>query len=174
MMTTDTIRLRAVEPEDAQAMYDAENDSAAWKDSDNVAPFSMENIRNYAMTYTADPFPSGQLRLIVEEKESGAVAGIADLYEISALHRHAFAAIYTLPRFRNRGIAEATVKALCVYARDSLMLDSIGVRILASNHTSIRLFERCGFKMCGLMRRWRITPEGACDMILMQLMLRQD
>ncbi|MDE5849776.1 MAG: GNAT family N-acetyltransferase, partial [Muribaculaceae bacterium] len=57
------LRLRALEPEDADMMYDAESDEAAWRYSDYLAPMSLELLREYALTYDADPFRSGQLRL---------------------------------------------------------------------------------------------------------------
>lgn len=81
------LRLRALEPEDADMMYEAENDEAAWKYSDYLAPLSRELLHHYALTYDAEPFRSGQLRLIIEKDETP--IGILDLMDISARHLRA-------------------------------------------------------------------------------------
>ena len=64
-MENRKLRLRALEPEDAEMMYEAESDPAAWRYSDYLAPMSREMLREYALTYDADPLRSGQLRLII-------------------------------------------------------------------------------------------------------------
>ena len=81
------LRLRALEPEDAEMMYAAESDEAAWLYSDYLAPLSLEMLRQYALSYDADPMRSGQLRLIIEV--DGRAAGILDIFDISPRHLRA-------------------------------------------------------------------------------------
>ena len=95
------IHLRALEPDDTDFMYAAEQDCAAWQYSDYLAPLSKEQLRQYAFTYDADPFRSGQLRLIIEK--DGRAIGMADLFEISPRHLRAETGIYLLPQERGAG-----------------------------------------------------------------------
>lgn len=113
MILTDRLALRALEPTDADFMYDVENDSESWRYSDTVAPLSRKMLRDYALDYDADPFRAGQLRLIITDRQNGVPVGIADLYDISQRHRRAFAGIYIRPDFRGNGYAEEAVDALC-------------------------------------------------------------
>ena len=57
-----SLRLRALEPEDAAIMLQWENDRDGWQYSDTVAPLSGHQVREYIANYDADPFSAGQLR----------------------------------------------------------------------------------------------------------------
>ena len=65
MLHSQRLHLRALEPSDADFMYEVENDAQAWRYSDTIAPLSRKILRDYALTYDADPFTAGQLRLII-------------------------------------------------------------------------------------------------------------
>ena len=81
ILSNDVIVLRPVEPFDADYMWAVENDSLQWIQNSIVAPFSRENLIQYAYTYDADPISAKQLRLIITDL-SDRIIGIADLFEI--------------------------------------------------------------------------------------------
>lgn len=163
------IRLRAIEPSDADMMLCAESDVSAWPDSDICAPYSMEMLKNYASSYSADPFGEGQLRMIVEDSRSGTAIGILDLYDISAVHRHAMVGIYILPDFRNKGFAGAAVSAASDYASRRLNLHSLGAKILTSNAASVRLFKSCGYAEAGVLPSWHFADGSFHDMTILSV-----
>lgn len=153
--------LRAVEPEDAELMWLAENDGTTFDTSDYVAPLSRHQVLEYALGYDADPFRAGQLRLMVEVSEGDEscnkrmVAGMADLYDISTRDLTAWVAIYVAPEWRGRGVGRSVLEALSRVARERLGLHALGAKVGESNHASLRLFSP--WERCGVMPDWRRT-----------------
>ena len=47
MLSGGAVRLRAVEPEDAELLYEWENDPAVWAVSGTTEPFSREQIQRF-------------------------------------------------------------------------------------------------------------------------------
>lgn len=150
------ILLRAVEPDDAEFLYHAENDAP--ETTDYVAPLSRRQLEEYAATYAADPFGSGELRQIIVF--DGEVVGVADLYDISLRDMTAYAAVYITPSKRLRGVGRAAVEALERYAFRRLGLEALCARISADNVISRRLFGLCGWRMCGCLPGWRRSLSG--------------
>lgn len=161
------MRLRAVEPEDADFMYEAENDPEAWKYSDYTAPFSREMLREYALTYDAEPFRAGQLRLIVEE--AGIPIGIIDLFDISARHLRASSGIYILPAHRNKGFGTKALEYTKAYCIERLGLHHITATVSELNGAGICCYRKTGFKETGRLPDWIRTPEGYEDAVILSL-----
>lgn len=152
------VSLRALEPEDADMMYQAENDESAWLYSDYVAPLSLEQLRQYALTYDADPFRSGQLRLIIDI--DGIAVGILDLFDISPRHLRADTGIYVFPQFRGKGIATEALKAAKDYASNRLGLHQLNASISEHNPEALKSYKKAGFQITGSRPDWLRTPNG--------------
>ena len=159
------LRLRALEPEDAELMYWAEDDPAAWTYSDYLAPMSLEMLREYALTYDADPFRSGQLRLIIEA--DGKAAGILDLFDISARHLRADTGIYLFPEHRGKGIGKLALEAAKEYCRCRLGLHQLTASVAAGNKEALECYRKAGFSSTGRRRDWLRTAEGWEDVELL-------
>lgn len=162
------IVLRAVEPEDVEFMYECENDrqNALW--SDYKAPLSKSQLTEYALSYDADPFKSGQLRLIIEQhgnSESDSITdripvGILDLYQISAIDSKGFIGICIHPEYRRRGIAKEAITKLLEFNRERLGLKMLIAKVSVINQTALQLFEHSGFTPIALLPAWhRIGSE---------------
>ena len=165
----DFVKLRAVEPIDADMMYEVENDSQCWRYGEIIAPLSRRIIREYALNYDANPFSARQLRLIITCLSEGCQrqAGVVDLYEIDPIHRRAFVGIYILPLFRERGIAHAALRLLEDYAAQTLCLRKLAARIESINTPSIRLFEKAAFVKSATLSDWfSLTDGGFSDMLV--------
>lgn len=152
------VLLRAIEPEDADFMYDAESDPEAWKYSDYVAPLSRELLRQYALTYDADPLRAGQLRLIIEA--GGKPIGIVDLFDISARHLRADTGIYICPEFRNNGLGVQSLIAIKQYCSERLGMHHLSATIANQNDAAKRCYEKAGFQACGTRPDWIRNPDG--------------
>ncbi len=150
----EKIRLRAVEPGDVAVISEIERDSTQWLANCMCAPLSVQMISDYAISYDADPFRSGQLRLMIELKDSGLVIGVIDLYEISAQNRNAFIGIYILPQYRKQGFALKSISILENYAFYLLNLRNFGAKIVINNKESINLFKKAGFSHSGTLPQW--------------------
>jgi len=166
------IKIRAVEPDDAETMWIAETDSEQWIINGMAAPFSRQNLIDYALTYDADPFRAGQIRLIIEKKDNGSIIGIIDLYDISALHRHAFAGIYIMPAMRLKGYAEMALNLIEEYAYRLLNLRQIGAKIMTGNNASTRLFKKCGYVLRGEIPAWFHSGNEFKDLMLFSKILK--
>ena len=157
------LRLRAIEPSDADLFYTVENDEASWGASDTVAPWSRHALLRYAASYAADPFADGQLRLIAEAPEAGAV-GILDFYELSPLHARAWVGIYILPEHRRKGYATRILEMASSYAKSRLGLHMLGARIPAGNDISLSTFGKAGYTPCGLLPEWHFASGRRHDL----------
>lgn len=155
-MGESEIKLRALEPEDADFMYEAESDTDAWKYSDYVAPLSREMLRQYALTYDADPLRSGQLRLIIEN--AGIPIGIADIFDISTRHLRAETGIYILPTHRGNGYATKALLKLADMCRIRLGLHQLTAIVSDNNPSATKAYLKAGFITVGhLPDRLRLT-----------------
>lgn len=170
------IRLRALEPEDAELLYMADNEESAVVCSDMSAPLSLHLLRDYAANYDADPFRAGQLRLVAETGSTGRtgsagrVVGLLDFYDISARDRHAKIGVLILPEYRGFGLGSALVEAAKAYAWGRLGLESLLALVHSDNPVSLRLFFNAGFEDCGLLRRWHFAEGDLRDVRLLQAM----
>ncbi len=160
-----TLRLRALEPEDAEMLYIADNGCDVWPGFESVAPYSLHTLREYALSYDTDPFRAGQIRLVAVFPDSrDQPVGLLDLYEISPLHAHAWVGIYVRPEWRRSGYALEMLRLAAAYASSTLRLSRIGARVLDSNEASIALFRRAGYRYCGMIPKWHFAKGGFEDM----------
>ena len=146
------IRLRAVEPEDVDFILSCENNPEAASWSDYRAPLSREQLLAYALTYDADPFSAGQLRLIITASERP--VGILDIYGINEKDSRAYIGICIHPDNRRRGFAKAALEKLIEFNREKLGLRQLLAKISTLNPNSIRLFKNLGFKEIALLPEW--------------------
>ncbi len=167
ILSNDNIILRPVEPEDAEFMWGVESDSLQWVQNSIVAPFSRENLLNYARNYEASPFIAGQIRLIVCNPK-GDRLGIADLFDLSPQHRTAKVGIYILPEFRNSGIALEALSLLEDYAFHLLNLRQLCAEIVEGNDISIALFLKAGYEHCGTLKNWILSGKHSYSLLLFQ------
>lgn len=167
-----SVRLRAVEPGDVEAMYRWENDPAVWRVSGTLAPFSRHQLTRFVEEQQFDLFQTRQQRLIIELSSTGEAVGTADLFEIDPLNRRAGVGILIHdPAQRGRGYAADAVEVLCRYAREVLGLHQLWCQADAGNTASLRLFRAAGFTACGTRREWNWTPDGYRDEVMMQKLL---
>ena len=69
MINDDIIRLRALEPEDLECLYQWENDMDLWEVSDTLTPFSLFTLKKYIETCHLDIYTTKQLRLMIERAD---------------------------------------------------------------------------------------------------------
>lgn len=160
MLHSNRLHLRALEPSDADFMYEVENDAQAWRYSDTIAPLSRKILRDYALTYDADPFTAGQLRLIITEKENNNPVGIIDLYEVSQRHQRAFIGIYICKGYRSKGYADETLELIEDYAHNTLHLHQLGAKVEDGYEKAEKLFTGRGYVLKGNLEDWLSTPDG--------------
>lgn len=164
LLLGEHIRLRAMEPEDCEAMCRWENDASLWPLGDTSRPFSRAVLREFIANASLDVFAAGQLRLMIERTDLHQAVGCVDLFGIDALHRRAGVGILIYDRAdRGRGYAAEALRLLVEYAFGHLDLRQLYADIPVSNGASLRLFAAAGFGGEAVRRRWVRTAEGGYE-----------
>ncbi len=163
------VRLRPLEPEDLEILYDWENDLQIWRVSNTLAPFSRYVLKQYIQESHRDIFESKQLRLIIEDLGQKAV-GAVDLFDFDPYHQRAGIGILIYSKKdRGKGLASDAIKLMADYSREFLGLHQVYANITADNTASIQLFEKAGFIKTGTKKDWRKTSDGWMDEVIYQL-----
>lgn len=151
------IRLRAPEPSDIDFLLHLENDTAVWKVSNTLIPYSRYQIEEYVMNAQQDIFASRQLRLMIDLKEADSgtcTIGAVDLFDFDPVHLRAGVGILITEAHRGKGYARETLGILTGYAFGTLHLHQLYCNITPDNEPSIHLFENSGFRRCGVKQDW--------------------
>lgn len=154
MLANDFIKLRALEPTDIDTIYRWENDTRLWADSSVVAPFSRKQVWDYINSYTADPFVSGELRLMIVDAAKGTPLGLIDLTDFDSINRRAQVGVMVDIAYQHRGVAGAALELMARYCRERLGLHQIWAIVAADNQASRALFASGGFVVSGHLKSW--------------------
>lgn len=165
------IRLRAVEPEDLELLYQWENDNKYWIISNTLTPFSRYTLKRYIENSHRNIFENGQLRLMIEVIPTKKTIGAIDLFDFDPFHKRAGIGILIADQeSRRHGYATMSLECLIEYCFKTLKLNQIYCNILTTNCDSISLFKKLGFKEIGTKKEWINTPEGFADELMLQLL----
>lgn len=160
----ENITLRVAEPYDADTIFRWENDMEIWRVSDTVVPFSKHQIEQFLLNNN-DLMSEKQLRLMIDDNQSGDTVGCIDLYDFDNFNERAGIGIMIDKSQRGKGYAKQAVKLLSEYCFNTLLLKQLYVLTLASNTESMLLFESLGFERCGVRKQWCKTTEGFIDQV---------
>lgn len=166
--STERIRLRAMEPEDLELLYQMENDPQLWDISNFTVPYSRHFLKQYIEHSESDMFADRQLRLMIVRRADEAVIGTVDIFDFVPLHARGEVGIALRSEFRGNGFASEALRLLCDYAFCFLHLKQLTAHVAADNDSSLRLFRSLGFSDCGLLKEWWRVGGGYKDVILLQ------
>ena len=167
-LSSDLIRLRAVEPHDADIIYGWENNPDNWLVSSTLIPFSKYDIEQFVKG-DRDIYVTRQLRLMIENMSNHNILGAVDLYDFEPYHRRAGIGILIAGEDnRKQGFASSAIKILTHYAFETLLLKQLYCTIPSNNNASIRLFESLGFVLCAKKSQWLQTKDGWIDELTYQ------
>ena len=161
-MEDKKIRLRALEPEDLDFLYEIENDESLWEVGGTNVPYSRQVLLDYITTATADIYTDKQVRLIVENEQQEAV-GIIDLMNFDPRHQRAELGIVIKKEHQHQGLAQ--------YASNVLHLHQIYAIVAESNQNAVKMLEVVGFQGDKLLKGWLKTGSGYEDAYFFQSFL---
>ena len=156
LIETERLRLREVSEADAGFVLEMLNDPDFIR---NVADRGVRTLEG-ARDYIAERFVESYRRhgfgfWLVEEKESGAPAGVCGLVKRDTLPGvdvgYAF-----LPAFRSKGYASESAAAVLSHARDAFGLPRLYAIVNPDNDVSIRVLEKLGMRF---ERTVRLAPD---------------
>lgn len=144
--------LRAMEPEDMEMLRGSLNDPAIER---MVGGWSFP-VSTYEQMKWYERVVGDQrnVRMIIEDKETGEAVGMISLTNIDWKNRDAEYAIKLKPDApRKRGYGADSEFTLMRYVFEELQLHRLTGEVLAYNEASIAMTEKCGAKREGLKRQ---------------------
>jgi diamine N-acetyltransferase len=165
------VRLRPLEPEDLEFLYQWENDPAIWKVSNTLSPYSRFILKQYIQESHRDLYETKQLRLIIEDL-TGKAVGAIDLFDFDPYHQRAGIGILIYDAAdRRKGLATDSLHLMCEYSKNVLGLHQLYANIGSDNPGSFSLFEKAGFQLSGTKKEWIRTGDRWIDEMLIQKIL---
>lgn len=163
-LKNDIVSIRVAEPNDAEQIYNWENDTEIWRDSETLVPYSMHQIEQFLLNNN-DLVSEKQLRLMIEDAKNENIVGCIDIYDYDIFNARTGIGILIDKKHRNKGYAKNAISLLMDYCFKVLLLNQIYVYTLKTNSISISLFESLGFERCGVRKQWYKTPSGFIDQV---------
>jgi diamine N-acetyltransferase len=169
-MKYKNIKLRALEPEDLELLYEWENNDTFWAISNTFSPFSRYTLKRYLENSHKNIYETGQLRLMIDHVEDKITIGTIDIFDFDPFHKRAGIGILIAnDGYRRKGYATMSLTCLIKYCFKTLQLHQLYCNILENNPESIDLFKKQGFVRIGIKKDWAQTSNGYLDEYMFQL-----
>jgi diamine N-acetyltransferase len=169
-MKYKNIKLRALEPEDLELLYEWENNQSYWSVSNTITPFSRYNLKQYIENSHKNIYETGQLRLMIDHIEDKKTIGTIDIFEFDPFHKRAGTGILIADEsYRKKGFASMSLLCVVKYCFETLKLHQLYCNIISNNVESIDLFMKQGFVQNGIKKDWIKTDDGYLDELMFQL-----
>lgn len=168
--TMPVVRLRAMEPEDLDALYRIENDRDVWDVGENNVPYSRYILHDYIANASADIYADKQVRMVVEN-EKGQLVGVADVVNFCPSHARAEVSIVICREHRKKGYARAAIRQIMEYALRTLHLHQLYAVVREDNMPSLNLFSSLGFKSKTVLDDWLFDGKDYHNAVVMQFFL---
>ena len=169
-MKQTKVRLRAIEPEDLDMLYQIENNQQLWNVGTTNVPYSRYTLHDYIATSSDDIFADRQVRLMIEG-ESGQTVGICDLVRFDPQHQRAEAGIVIIDAHRRQGYARAALDSLADYALRIVHLHQLYAVVAVDNEAALSLFTQAGFQQQMRLRDWLFDGHQYGDAWVLQRFL---
>lgn len=170
--TMAVVRLRAMEPEDLDALYRIENDRDVWDVGENNVPYSRYILHDYIANASADIYADKQVRMVVEN-EDGLLVGVADVVNFCPSHARAEVSIVICREHRKKGYARAAIRQIMEYALRTLHLHQLYAVVREDNMPSLNLFSSLGFKSKMVLEDWLFDGKDYHNAVVMQFFCKK-
>ena len=169
--TTDRqVRLRALEMEDLDFLYEIENDMSLWGVGCNNAPYSRQLLIDYITRSTADIYIDKQVRFVIED-ENRQMVGFVDLTDFDPRHMRAELGIVIKQEARGKGYAQEAIRQIMAYSKEILHLHQLYAIVAADNEKAVKMLQSVGFEGDKMLREWLNVGEKYADAYLFQSFL---
>lgn len=166
------IRLRAPELEDIELLYKWENDTSIWHNGCTIAPYSINQLTDYITSYDGDIYSAKQLRMMIDDCDTGVTVGSIDIYDYDPVNNRAFIGYLIDDKYRNMGYASSAIIKTAEYCRNRLSMRQLLAISSIDNAESLSVLLKCGFTECGMLKQWiKRERDLYVDALMMQLFL---
>jgi diamine N-acetyltransferase len=168
VLENEIVRLRAVEPEDLDRLYDWENDPQLWAVGNARNPYSRFVLKQYILDSDRDIYETHQLRLMMVNIKTGETIGTVDLFDFDIHHSRIALGLFVDAAFQGQGYAKAALSAVEDYVFNFLKINQLYCHIAETNIASRRMFENAGYEVNGILKNWIKTKNGFDNIIVFQ------
>lgn len=151
------IRLRAIEPEDAETFFAFNLNSETARVLDYLwPPSSAASVREWTQKRATQETKDDVIYCVIEDRQGNAVGVIST----HGINRRIGSFAYGLAvgeEHRGRGYASEAITILLRYFFEELRYQKVNVAVYECNPASIALHEKLGFQLEGRMRRMVFT-----------------
>lgn len=164
--TPGAVSLRPLQAEDRDRLFE-------WRNLPEVATYMYTDHRiseaEHASWFGLAIVDPTRRYWIIEL--DGEPIGLANLYDITQAHKRAYWAFYLAdPRSRGRGVGSATERFVMRHVFVDLGLDKLCCEVLATNDGVVRMHERYGFHVDGVLRQHVLKQGQRVDVVAMSLL----
>ena len=161
------IRLRSVEPSDAETFYHWNQDSERARHLDFVwPPTSLASVRNWVEEQSRKKLEGDSFHWLIETFDCVAVGTIAT-HECNLRNGTFSYGIDIAKEHRGKGYAGEAIALVLRYYFEELRYQKVTVQVHADNTTSLRLHEKLGFQREGVLRRMHYSHGQYMDVIVL-------
>ena len=168
LFENDKIKLRQLEPEDLELLYRWENDPTLWAVGNTRQPYSRYTLKQYILQGDKDIYEMHQLRLMIENKETGETVGTVDLFDFDIFHSRIALGLFVDPVYQGCGYAKQALKITEEYVFNFLKINQLYCHISEQNIASKSMFEKEGYEVHGLLKNWIRVGEEYENIIVFQ------
>ena len=165
------LKLRALEPNDLELIYEVENDKSLWVYSNTASPFSRYTLKKFIENSHLDIIEHKQLRLVITDDEQS--YGFIDLYDYDSINRRVGVGIIIFKKYRSKGIGLSSLQLTENYLLEHVPIHQVYANISSTNKESISLFEKSNFVNVGLKKDWIFYNNKFNDELLFQKILNK-
>jgi RimJ/RimL family protein N-acetyltransferase len=153
----ERVRLRGIEPEDAEIFHQWNYDAEMGRSTDFLWPTtSLTGTRGWAQKMATQEFKDDLITSAIEDLQGNLVGSINSHSTNRRTGTFGYGvAIGT--EYRGRGYASEAVTLLLRYFFEELRYQKVTTTVYAFNAASIRLHEKLGFQLEGRLRRMVYT-----------------
>lgn len=162
------VRLRALEPADADILYAWENDPATWEAGDRKWPVSLADIECLIEHSDLDIWQTRQTRFMIDAVDSDKSVGCVDVFDFDPLNMHCSLGVFVEPASRGLGYGSEAITLIEDFARNVLMAHVVNVSVAADNEQSLALFAAAGYERAGLLKHNLRRARAFVDEVLLQ------
>jgi RimJ/RimL family protein N-acetyltransferase len=152
IMIGDLVRLRAMEPADAEALWRWNHDPEVMRWMDDGYPQSLARVTRW-LTEERGRNEYGDVLLGVEVKAGGQLIGLVRLRDAEPETGCAELDIYLGEKDHwGKGYATDTVRTICRYGFQQMRLHKITLTVVTENEAACRAYRKVGFVQEGRLR----------------------
>lgn len=160
-------KLRALEPEDIDFLYNLENREDLWEISQTQLPFSKYLLQSYIENAKQDIYEAKQFRYVISSIDNQ-IVGCVDLYDFDPKNKRACVGIVILDAYRRQGYGQQALEKLMDYGKEHLDLHQLIAYVLEDNEISSRIFQKMGFVSYGMKKDWIFSGGKFKNMMIYQ------